>query len=163
MSQQLQDLCKFEEAVRNFKLSSSPSVRFIPQVLEDDDVGETMTLDLRLTLEAYQMTFKDGTIGKDKEKEKDKKTKHPAKVVEKAEKNTYKQRCRKLCHGLAEDYLKWARSLQDIFRGKHCTSPEAKFEMTGLMCYGNLKDTWEAIMNTHIGTLVRKTFKKGSE
>ena len=49
-----------------------------------------------------------------------------------------------------------------IFKGKPCTSPESKFEVTGLMLYGNLKDTWEAIMHEYIGAVVRKTFKKGT-
>ena len=62
MSQQLHDLCQFEDAERNFKLSSSSSIRFIPQVLGDDDMGETMTLDLRLTPDT-QVTFKDSKAG----------------------------------------------------------------------------------------------------
>ena len=111
MSQQLQDLCKFEESERNFKLSSSHSICFMPQVLGGDDVGETMTLDLRLTPEVSQVTFKDGTAGGAKEEENDE-SKHPARAIDKA--NTYKQKCWKLCHGSAEYYLKWARSLQAI-------------------------------------------------
>ena len=87
MSQQLQDLCKFEEAERNFNLSSSPSIRFIPQVLGDDDVAETMTLDLRLTPDATQVTFKDVTTSGTKEGEKDDETKPLAKAAKKS--NTY--------------------------------------------------------------------------
>ena len=161
MSQQLQDLCKFEEAERNFKLSSSPSIRFIPQVLGDEDMGETMTLDLRLTPDtSTQVTFKDTKAGEEKDETRTDVAKPPAKAVEKP--NTYKQKFRKLCHGSAEDFLKWARSLQAVFKGKPCTSPESKFEMTGLMLYGNLKDTWEAIQAEHIGVIVKRTFNKGT-
>ena len=164
MKVQLKDLCQFEEAERNYKLSSPPSIRFIPQVLGDDDQCETMTLDLRLsqteTTAKPQVTFKDGTAGGSKEEEKGTTSDPPAKAVEKVA--TYKQKFRKLCHGTAEDYLKWHRSLQTIFKGKPCTSPEAKFEMTGLMLFGNLKDTWEAIMHEHIAVVVSKTFKKGT-
>ena len=158
MSEQLQDLCKFEEAERNFKISSSPSIHFIPQVLGDDDVAETMTLDLRLTPDTTQVTFKDATASGTKEGEKEDESKPPAKPVEKP--NTYKQKFRKLCHGSAEDFLKWARSLQTVFKGKPCTSPESRFEMTGLMLYGNLKDTWEAIQADHIGAMVRKLLRR---
>ena len=42
-----------------------------------------------------------------------------------------------------------------IFKGKPCTCPESKFEVTGLMLYRNLKDTWEAIMYEHIGAVVK--------
>jgi hypothetical protein len=58
--------------------------------------------------------------------------------------------------------LKWTRSLQTVFKGKPCTSPESKFEMTRLMLYGNLKDTWEAIQDDHIGVVVKRTFYKGT-
>ena len=160
MSQQLQGLYKFEEAERNFKLSSSPSIRFIPQVLGDDDVGETMTLDLRLTPDTTQVTFKDAKASGTKEGEMEDESKPPAKPVEKP--NTYKQKFRKLCHGSAEDFLKWARSLQTVFKGKPCTSPDSRFEMTGLILYGNLKDTWEAIQADYIGVVVKRTFNKGT-
>ena len=126
MSQQLLDLCKFEEAERNFKFSSSPSICFILQILRDDDVAETMTLDLRLTSDTTQVTFKDATASGTKEGEKEDESKPPAKAVEKP--NTYNQEFRKICHSSAEDYLKWARSLQTIFRGKPCTSVESRFE-----------------------------------
>ena len=121
-----------------------------------------MTLDLRLLHEdpKPQVTFKDGTASGSREEEKDVPAEPPAKAVEKAA--TYKHKFRKLCHGTAEDYLKWHRSLMTIFKGKPCTSPESKFEVTGLMLYGNLKDTWEAIMHEHIGAVVKKTFKKGT-
>ena len=98
-----------------------------------------MTLDLRLTPDTTQVSFKDATSSGTKEGEKEDESKPPAKPVEKP--NTYKQKFRKLCHGSAKDFLKWARSLQTVFKGKACTSPESRFEMTGLMFYGNLKDT----------------------
>ena len=142
MKKQLKDLCKFEDAERNFNLSSPPSICFIPQVLGDDNEGETMSVDLRMSQEEPtkpQVTFKDGTAGGSKEEEKYVPAEPPAKAVEKSA--TYKQKFRKLCHETAEDYLKWHRSLMTIFKGKPCTSPESKFEMTGLMLYGNLKDT----------------------
>ena len=122
-----------------------------------------MTLDLRLSQEEPtkpQVTFKDGTAGGSREEEKDVPAEPPAKTIEKAV--TYKQKFRKLCHGTAEDYLNWHRSLMTIFKGKTCTSPESKFKVTGLMLYGNLKDTWEAIMHEYIGAVVSKTFKKGT-
>ena len=74
----------------------------------------------------------------------------------------YKQKFRKLFHGTSKDDLKWARSLQTIFRGNPCSSAVAEFEITGLMLYGNLKDTWEAIMNEHISVVVKCTFKKNT-
>ena len=107
MKKQLKDLCKFEDSKRNFKLSSPLSIRFIPQVLGDDDERETITLDLRLSQEEPtkpQVTFKDGTAGGSREEDKDVPVEPPAKAVEKAV--TYKQKFRKLCHGTAEDYLK---------------------------------------------------------
>jgi hypothetical protein len=162
MKVQLKNLCKFEEAKRNYKLCSPPSIRFIPQVLGDDDPCETMTLDLRLSQPAEtakpQVTFSDGATSGSKEEEKVPTPDPPAKVVEKVA--SYKQKFRKMCHGTAEDYLKWHRSLMTIFKGKPCTTPEAKFEMTTLMLFGNLKDTWEAIMHEHIGVIVSRTFKK---
>ena len=61
----------------------------------------------------------------------------------------YKQKNKKLCAGLAEDYIKWLRSINTIFKGKPYDLASSKFEMVGLMLYGDLRNTWEAIMTEH--------------
>ena len=81
----------------------------------------------------------------------------PVPVVEK---NTYNHKCRNLCNGAAEEFMIWNNSLQTIFKGKPCDNPESKFEMMDLMLYGNLKDTWDAIMQEHIGQIIPRTFRK---
>ena len=74
--------------------------------------------------------------------------------------NSYKQKFRKLCAGAAEDFIKWTRSLQIIFKGKPCESSARKFEIVGLLLYGNLRNTWEVIMIDHVTKVVTRTVRK---
>ena len=52
-----------------------------------------------------------------------------------------------------------------IFKGKPCDNAASKFEMVGLLLYGDLRNTWEAIMTDHVTKVVMRTVKKsdGSE
>ena len=93
---------------RHFKISGSPAIYFIPQVLGEEDVGEMMILDLQLTSAPSKVSFKDDVakVSGGGDDEYGDETKPPTHTVEEV-KNTYKQRFRKLCNGTTEDYLKW--------------------------------------------------------
>ena len=62
-SKQLKDLCRVEDAERTSKLVGNPAILFIPRrTLEDGEVDETFTLDLKLA-----PTAKSGTSAVDEE------------------------------------------------------------------------------------------------
>ena len=132
-----------------------PAVRFIPTIgLEAGETEEFINLDLQLSAEETPKA----TVRFEEEKDtsEDKKQKGT---------NSYKQKFRKLCAGTAEDFIKWMRSLQLIFKGKPCNNAASKLEMVGLLLYGDLRNTWEAIMTDHVTKVVMRTVKKsdGSE
>ena len=121
-----------------------------------------MSLDLELTSDPSKGTFKDDVAkvsGEGVDVHGDEK-RNPAKAVEEGKILISKSSGN--CDGTAEDYLKWAKSLQTIFRGKPCTSHESKYEMTGLILYGNLKDTWDTLVHEHISVMVNRTFRMSS-
>ena len=146
---QLKDLCRPEQAERSNKYVTHPAVRFIPTIgLEAGETEESINLDLQLTTEETPKP----AVRFEEEKESSGDKKKPT--------NTYKQKFKKLSAGTAEDFIKWTRSLQLIFKGKPCDTAASKFEMVGLLLHGDLRNTWEAIMTEHVSKVVVRTVKK---
>ena len=78
-----------------------------------------MILDPKLAPALSKVFFKDEKASGEGEDPDDTKTKPPAQAVEKIK--NYKQKLGKICNGIVEDYLKWAKSLQNyLFEGKPC-------------------------------------------
>ena len=147
---QLKDLCKPEQAERSNTYVTHPAVRFIPTIgLEAGEAEEFINLDLQLSVEDTPKTAV--RFEEEMDTSKDKKSRGT---------NSYKQKFRKLCAGTAEDFIKWPRSLQLIFKGEPCDSAARKFEMVGLLLYGDLRNTWEAIMTDHTTKVVTRTVRK---
>ena len=129
-------------------------MRFIPTIgLEAGEIEEFINLDLQLSVEDKPKV----AVRFEEEKESDEKK---AKGT-----NSYKQKIRKLCVRTAEGFIKWTRNLHIIFKGTPCESAASKFEMVGLLLYGDLRNTWEAIMTDHVTKMVTRTVRKsdGSE
>ena len=113
---QPKDLCRPKQAERSNKYVTHPAVRFIPTIgLEAGEAEEFINLDLQLSVEEAPTS----TVHFEEEKDttEDKKQKGT---------NSYKQKFRKLCAGTAEDFIKWTRSLQLIFKGKPCDNAAKK-------------------------------------
>ena len=128
---QLKDLCKPDAAEQSNKYVTHPAVRFIPTIsLEEGETNDFINLDPQLSAEdKFKVVVR---FEEEKELDKEKSTKGT---------NNYKQKFRKLCAGTAEDFIKWSRSLQIIFKGKPCESAASKFDMVGMLLYGDLCNT----------------------
>ena len=71
----------------------------------------------------------------------------------------YKYKFKNLCAGSAEDFIKWVRSMQIIFKGYPSDSAVLKFEMVGIILYGVIRNTWKAITTKHTSKAVIRTVR----